>query len=113
MWQAVVVPVPQGLVHLEYVGIDGAPHLCCKGVEGRPLGPPRAFEVSVLVAFGTHQPLLHHGGVEEQSEEAELGEERPLQVLVVYHQQPTAKLQPAQSVGRPPGGIAVNKLWPL
>lgn len=108
-----MVPVPQGLVHRVDVGVNGAPQLRCEGVEGGPLGPTRAFEVTVLVALGTHQPLLRYGGVEEGGEEAELGKERPLQVLVVHHQQATAKLQPAQSVGRPPGGIAVNKLWPL
>ena len=69
--------------------------------------------MAVLVALGTKQPLLGHSGIQKVRDEAQLWEESPLQLLVVHHQQAASKLQPAQSVGGPPGGVAGDKFRPF
>ncbi|TNN62475.1 hypothetical protein EYF80_027278 [Liparis tanakae] len=86
-------------------GVDHPPHVGSERVKGGPRGP-RAFEMSVLVALGTQQPLLHHGDVQEGCDDSELREQGPLQLLVMHHQQALSELQPAERVGRPPGGVA-------
>lgn len=112
LWKSAKVPALQGAVHSLNQGVDHLSHVGGERVEGGPRGP-RAFEVSVLVALGAQQPLLRHGDVQEGGDEAELREQSPLKLLVVNHQQAAPKLQPAQSVGRPPGGVAGHKLWPV
>lgn len=73
----------------------------------------RAFEMAVLVAVSAEQPLLGWSHIQERCDEAQLREQSLLQVFIVHHQQAAAPLQPAQSVRRPPGGVAGDKLWPI
>lgn len=112
LWKSAKVPALKRLVHCVNEGVDHFPHGSSERVEGRPLGP-RAFEVAVLVALGAQQPLLTRGDVQKSCDESQLREQRRLQVLVMYHQQTAAPLQPAESVRRPPGGVAGDKLWPF
>lgn len=93
-------------------GVNHLPHVGGKRVEGGLLGP-RALEMTVLVTLGTEQPLLSQSDVQKGRDETELGDEGPLQLLIVHHQQVAPKLQPAQRMGRPPGGVAGDKLWPF
>lgn len=112
LWESAKVPALECLVHSANERVDHLPHGSGERVEGGVLGP-RAFEVAVLVAVSAEQPLLSRSHVQKCRDEAELWEQSRLQVFVMHHQQTAAPLQPAQSVGRPPGGIAGDKLWPF
>lgn len=112
LWKPAKVPALQCLVHSMNEGVNHLSHVWSEGVKRRLLHP-RAFEMTVLVALGTEQPLLGQGEVKKCCYETELWEESFLQLLVVNHQQAASKLEPAQCVGRPPGGIAGDKFWPF
>lgn len=112
LWKSAKVPALERLVHSVNEGVDHLPHGSAERVEGGVLGP-RAFEVAVLVAVSAEQPLLGWCDVQKCRDEAELREQSRLQVFVMHHQQTAAPLQPAQSVRRPPGGVAGDKLWPF
>lgn len=111
-WKSAKVPALQCLVNGVNEGVNHLSHVSGERLKGGPLRP-RAFEMSVLVALGAEQPLLGQSDVQEGSDETQLREESPLQLLVVHHQQAASELQPAQSVGCPPGGVAGDKFWPF
>lgn len=100
----------QSLVNRTNQGVDHPSHVGSERVKG---GGPRAFKMAVLVALGTKQPLLCDGGVQEGCDDTQLREKGPLQLLVMHHQQAPSELQPAESMGRPPGGVAGDKFWPF
>lgn len=112
LWKAAKVPALQHLVNGSDEGVNHPLHIRGERVEGRPLRHG-ALEMSILVGLGTEQPLLCHRYIQEGSDEAELREQGLLQLLVVDDQEAMAELQPAQSVGRPPGGVAGHELRPF
>lgn len=62
LWKSAKVPALQCLVDSMNEGVNHLSHVTGEWVKGGPLGP-RAFEMSVLVALGTKQPLLGQSDV--------------------------------------------------
>lgn len=62
LWKPTKVPAPQCLVNSMNKGINHLSHVWSEWVKRRLLGP-HTFEMPILVALGTKQPLLSHGDV--------------------------------------------------
>lgn len=112
LWKSAKVPALQCLVHSINEGVNHLPHGTSEWVKGGAFGP-WTFEMPVLVAVSTKQPLLGRSDVQECRDETELWEQSPLQLFVMHHQQAAPPLQPAQSVRCPPGGVAWDKFRPF
>lgn len=112
LWKSAKVPALQCLVHSINEGVNHLPHGTSEWVKGGAFGP-WTFEMPVLVAVSTEQPLLGRSDVQECRDETELWEQCPLQLFVMHHQQAAPPLQPAQSVRCPPGGVAGDKFRPF
>lgn len=84
LWKSAKVPVLQCLINCVNEGINHLSHVASEWVKGGLLGP-RAFEMAILVALSTKQPLLCQSDVKEGCDEMELWEQSPLQLLIMHN----------------------------
>lgn len=110
--QAAVVAFSECLIHDLNITVNQPPHVRGEGVKGGPASAG-AFEMPVLVGFGTEEAFLAGADVEKDDNRAEPGHQRLLQLFIMKHQQLLAKSEPVQNVRRPPGRVTADKLGPF
>lgn len=73
----------------------------------------RPLEIPLAVVLHAEQSVLCHRHVQELHHLLQLGDEAPLQLLVVDDEQALPVLQPVQDVRGPPRGVAAHEIGPL